>query len=380
VFIVVGYAGWLAGRMLQAAVARQREFHADAAAVQYARTVEGIGGALRKIAGLAPQPAPRAPQSLAHLWAAETGSFGIFAWRRWLATHPPVAERLRRLYGREIDALPAPPLPPPDADDEPLLAFAGPAAPAPAGTDRAAAATTPAPSADAAPLDVRVAQRDAVARAAYWRSPGECRAALLAWLIADDGDAAPWAQWSDLAGSQPYVQALRADWQVLSAEARWAVFDPSIARLRAGPAGDRMTLLRAARALAPRGAARLRRILLVQQLRSTDPLPGTQPLEALAPAFAVATALIGLTLGAPGAAWARALHPDAAPGHARRAFALRRLHAMQRPRVARAWADAALRSGLLDAHPAASGVLVAACRLLNTPAPPALLDAQPRIL
>ena len=369
VFIVVGYAGWLAGRLLQAAVARQREFHADAAAVQYARTVEGIGGALRKIAGLAPQPAPRAPQSLAHLWASETGSVGALAWRRWLATHPPVAERLRRLYGRVVDTLPAPVLPPPD-DEEPLLGFAAPPALRGADADAAPNLPRPARSPDAQPHSPDTQQaRDAAARATHWRSPGECRAALLAWLIADDGTAAPWALWSGLAGSQPYVQALRTDWQDLPAEARWTVFDQAIARLRAGPAGDRLALVRAARALAPSGAARLRRTLLVQRLRSTAQAPGSLPLEALQPAFAAATALIGHTLGAPGATWARALHPGGAPARPRCALALRRLHAMQRPRVARAWADAALRTGLLDAAPAAAGMLVAACRLLDTPAP-----------
>jgi hypothetical protein len=44
---------------------------------------------------------------------------------------------------------------------------------------------------------------------------------------------------------------------------------------------------------------------------------------------------------------------------------------MQRPRIARAWAEAAARVGVLDD---AGGVnlLVVACRLLNTPLPSAL--------
>ena len=55
----VGSIGWLAGRLLKAAVSRQREFLADAAAVQFTRLPGGIGGALRKIAG---QHAPEAPR------------------------------------------------------------------------------------------------------------------------------------------------------------------------------------------------------------------------------------------------------------------------------------------------------------------------------
>ena len=47
----VGYLGVLLGRMIQAAVSRQREFLADASAVQYTRNPDGIGGALRRIGG-----------------------------------------------------------------------------------------------------------------------------------------------------------------------------------------------------------------------------------------------------------------------------------------------------------------------------------------
>ena len=49
-FMAVGSLGWAAGRLLQAAVSREREFLADASAVKYTRVVAGIGGALRKIA------------------------------------------------------------------------------------------------------------------------------------------------------------------------------------------------------------------------------------------------------------------------------------------------------------------------------------------
>jgi Zn-dependent protease with chaperone function len=47
----VGYLGVLLGRMIQAAVSRQREFLADASAVRYTRNPDGIGGALRRIGG-----------------------------------------------------------------------------------------------------------------------------------------------------------------------------------------------------------------------------------------------------------------------------------------------------------------------------------------
>ncbi len=215
--VAVGWLGWLAGRVLQAAVARQREFGADASAVQYARTVDGIGGVLRKIAGLARVQAPPAAASLAHLWVAQADDFGLHAWRRWIATHPPLEERLRRLYGRPMGSMAAPLLPPPSDDEGPapsvaitsmvahsvagatagpmagtLTAFA--ASPPPTGRMPTSAASdrrpdpaaAPAPSPAVDPQD----ERDALQRASHWRSRGECHAALLAWLIADAGGAA----------------------------------------------------------------------------------------------------------------------------------------------------------------------------------------------
>lgn len=50
--LVVGGIGAFFGRLLQAAVSRQREFLADASAVQYSRNPAGIASALRKIGGL----------------------------------------------------------------------------------------------------------------------------------------------------------------------------------------------------------------------------------------------------------------------------------------------------------------------------------------
>ncbi len=49
---VLGYIGVFFGRLIKAAVSRQREYLADASAVQFTRNPDGIGGALRKIGGL----------------------------------------------------------------------------------------------------------------------------------------------------------------------------------------------------------------------------------------------------------------------------------------------------------------------------------------
>src|SRR5690606_12377991 len=49
--MVIGYAGTFFGNLIKAAVSRQREFLADAAAVQFTRNPDGIAGALKKIGG-----------------------------------------------------------------------------------------------------------------------------------------------------------------------------------------------------------------------------------------------------------------------------------------------------------------------------------------
>ena len=93
-----GSLGWLAGRALKAAIARQREYLADARAVQFTRSKDGLGGVLRKALGQDGVSRAVHP-SVQHmlLLGAEQG--------HWLATHPPIAERIRRIYGRSMGAL-----------------------------------------------------------------------------------------------------------------------------------------------------------------------------------------------------------------------------------------------------------------------------------
>jgi len=108
---ILGYIGVFFGRLIKAGVSRQREFLADASAVQFTRNPEGIGGALRKIAGLSKETGlgtriehPQA-ESLSHLFlGAARPSFvrGMFA------THPPLDDRLRRIYGRAVEPIAAP--------------------------------------------------------------------------------------------------------------------------------------------------------------------------------------------------------------------------------------------------------------------------------
>ena len=87
---VLGLAGAFFGRLIMAAVSRQREYLADASAVQFTRNSDGIGGALKKIGGLAkgsridnPQAAEAGHMFFANAFAGE-GLAGL------LATHPPL--------------------------------------------------------------------------------------------------------------------------------------------------------------------------------------------------------------------------------------------------------------------------------------------------
>ncbi len=90
--IVIGSLGTLFARMVQAAVSRQREYLADASAVQYTRDPSSIGEALMKIAAHSEQGSIRSAHATenSHLFFAN--AFGSA-----LATHPPVEDRIRRL-------------------------------------------------------------------------------------------------------------------------------------------------------------------------------------------------------------------------------------------------------------------------------------------
>jgi Zn-dependent protease with chaperone function/uncharacterized tellurite resistance protein B-like protein len=93
VLLVVGGLGALFGRLLQAAVSRQREFLADASAAQYTRNPHALASALRRIAGLADnRMQSEAASGLNHF-------FFTSAANAWLASHPPIEERIRRLEG-----------------------------------------------------------------------------------------------------------------------------------------------------------------------------------------------------------------------------------------------------------------------------------------
>lgn len=92
--LLVGYLGVFFGRLIKAAVARQREFLADASAVQFTRNPSGIGGALKKIAGYTTIVSHPNAEEASHLFF---GQGLAFAFGRLFATHPPIEERIAKL-------------------------------------------------------------------------------------------------------------------------------------------------------------------------------------------------------------------------------------------------------------------------------------------
>ncbi|HUL53671.1 MAG TPA: M48 family metallopeptidase [Opitutaceae bacterium] len=95
--LIIGYIGYFFGHLIQAAVSRQREFLADASAVQFTRNPSGILGALRKIGGyaLGSHLETHKAAEIGHFFFAE-GFPALFLGGLW-ATHPPLDARIRAI-------------------------------------------------------------------------------------------------------------------------------------------------------------------------------------------------------------------------------------------------------------------------------------------
>ncbi|MEO1635102.1 MAG: M48 family metallopeptidase [Cyanobacteria bacterium J06631_9] len=98
--LIGGGVGWLFGLLIKSAVSRQREYLADAAAVQFTRNADGITDALRRIATTSANSAridsPNA-EAASHLFFNQLPGLGAAI--SLFATHPPLESRIRRLSG-----------------------------------------------------------------------------------------------------------------------------------------------------------------------------------------------------------------------------------------------------------------------------------------
>lgn len=93
---IIGYVGVFFGRLIQAAISRQREFLADASAVQYTRNPDGIAGALQRIGGYASGSKLDSAHAVEHSHMFFGNAVSNFL-GGLLATHPPLAERIMRV-------------------------------------------------------------------------------------------------------------------------------------------------------------------------------------------------------------------------------------------------------------------------------------------
>jgi Zn-dependent protease with chaperone function len=95
--IVLGGSGLFFGRLMQSAVSRQREYLADASAVQFTRNPQGIASALEKVGGMGSKVNASYAQASSHMFF---GSVLSNWWAAdWFATHPPIGQRIRRVQG-----------------------------------------------------------------------------------------------------------------------------------------------------------------------------------------------------------------------------------------------------------------------------------------
>lgn len=418
VFVAAGLLGWLAGQVLQAAVSRQRELSADACAVQFTRSRDGLGGVLRKVWHQAERHEDRLARVPARLLAAML----LQAPADWLATHPPLPERLRRLYGRAVEPLPAPRLSADAQADEPrrqlsaatplvmgAAAMAAPFAAPIAYADRTPASLSPGapmnPPSDspaASPLPQPQAstadeEREAIERLSRMNGPGELRAAILALLLTP-GSQRERRAWQEETRGLSTARAVHAEVRKLGPALRLPWLELLLGRAARAPLLDRQTLMASARRVMSadgqvRPIDRLLLLLLRQRLGEAPPVPpAAATVHDLGDAslhtrreVARLTAFLA-RLVPDGDAWyasvmhpwlpGEALPPCTAPDADGLVHALQEVQTlpwMVKPVLVRAWTDAALRHGPPGPLPAETAdALRLAATLLDSPLPPEL--------
>ncbi len=115
--MAAGWVGWFSGQLFKAAVSRQREWLADARALQWTRNPAGIGAVLRKVLYQRQQASAysgdwrhdrRSHTGLdhplvQHMLLAEVPHSGRLA--HWLDAHPPLKDRIAKIYGHPMPAM-----------------------------------------------------------------------------------------------------------------------------------------------------------------------------------------------------------------------------------------------------------------------------------
>lgn len=261
VLTAAGWLGWLAGRILQAAISRQREFLADASAIQFTRTRDGLGNVLRKIwhdqkllAGRMQHPAA---DMVAAMLLHEPGQTHL------LACHPRLSERIRRVCGTVLPPLPARLLREPVSEPRRPRATTPPegalAAAAHAGPAVASAGDTPgAPQASAQHDLIQAhsegwtarlhADREGLARLQRLQGPTEQRLLLLA-LMMDPTNARERRWWEVRCQDLSHGERILEDVQALLPQHRMPEFERVTGQLAGAPIALRRQVVHDARDL-----------------------------------------------------------------------------------------------------------------------------------
>ena len=92
--MILGYLGVFCGRMIKASISRQREYLADASAVQFTRLSHGLSGALMKIGAFSAgsKLTQTEGEEVSHMLFGDGVGYSALT-----ATHPPLVERIQRI-------------------------------------------------------------------------------------------------------------------------------------------------------------------------------------------------------------------------------------------------------------------------------------------
>ncbi|QLE41372.1 transcriptional regulator [Nostoc sp. C052] len=107
VLMAIGGIGLLCGRLIKAAVSRQREFLADASAVQFTRNPNGLTGVFQKLQQMDSRLISPGAEAASHMFFGN--ALNPSFWENMFSTHPPLAERIRRVGGLNVRNLAAMP-------------------------------------------------------------------------------------------------------------------------------------------------------------------------------------------------------------------------------------------------------------------------------
>ncbi|RCJ23109.1 transcriptional regulator [Nostoc sp. ATCC 43529] len=105
--MAIGGIGLLCGRLIKAAVSRQREFLADASAVQFTRNPNGLTGVFQKLQQMDSRLISPGAEAASHMFFGN--ALNPSFWEDMFSTHPPLAERIRRVGGVNVSNLPTMP-------------------------------------------------------------------------------------------------------------------------------------------------------------------------------------------------------------------------------------------------------------------------------